>query len=42
MRDNTRNIFAGDSPFDENTIFISKPYSPNDLLTKTRELLDVK
>jgi two-component system, cell cycle sensor histidine kinase and response regulator CckA len=36
----TRDIFAGDSPFDEKTIFIHKPYSPNDLLLKIRELLD--
>jgi signal transduction histidine kinase/CheY-like chemotaxis protein len=35
-----RNIFVGDKPFDENTIFINKPYSPNELLTKIRELLD--
>jgi len=38
----TRDIFEGDSPFDKNTTFIHKPYSPNDLLTKTRELLDKK
>jgi len=38
----TRDIFEGDSPFNGNTIFINKPYSPNDLLTKTRELLDKK
>jgi len=37
-----RDIFEGDNPFDENTIFINKPYSPNNLLTKTRELLDKK
>lgn len=36
----TRDIFAGDSPFDEKTVFIHKPYSPNDLLTRIRELLD--
>jgi len=38
----SRNIFNGDNPFDENTIFINKPYSPNDLLARTRELLDKK
>lgn len=38
----SRNIFDGDIPFDEKTIFIHKPYSPNDLLTRTRELLDKK
>jgi polar amino acid transport system substrate-binding protein len=38
----SRDIFDGDMPFNENTIFIHKPYSPNDLLTKTRELLDKK
>ncbi len=38
----SRDIFEGSSPFDENMIFIHKPYSPNDLLTKTRELLDKK
>jgi CheY-like chemotaxis protein len=38
----TRDIFAGDNPLDENTIFIHKPYSPNDLLIKMRELLDKK
>jgi len=38
----SRNIFNGDNPFDENTIFINKPYSPNDLLARTRELLDNK
>lgn len=38
----TQDLFAGDSPFDENTIFIHKPYSPNDLLIKMRELLDEK
>jgi signal transduction histidine kinase/DNA-binding response OmpR family regulator len=37
-----RDIFAGDIPFDRKTIFIHKPYSPNDLLTRTRELLDKK
>jgi len=37
-----RDIFEGDNPFDENTTFIHKPYSPNDMLTKTRELLDKK
>jgi len=37
-----RNIFDGDIPFDESTIFIHKPYSPNGLLTRTRELLDKK
>lgn len=36
----SRDIFEGDSPFDENTIFIHKPYSPNDLLSRVRELLD--
>jgi CheY-like chemotaxis protein len=35
-----RDIFADDSPFDEKTIFIHKPYSPNDLLIQVRELLD--
>jgi len=38
----TRDIFDGDNTFDENTIFINKPYSPIDLLSKVRELLDGK
>jgi polar amino acid transport system substrate-binding protein len=37
-----RDIFDGDSPFDEKTLFIHKPYSPNDLLRQIRELLDKK
>jgi signal transduction histidine kinase len=36
----TRDIFDDDSPFDDKTIFIHKPYSPNDLLIQIRELLD--
>jgi CheY-like chemotaxis protein len=35
-----RDIFDDDSPFDDKTIFIHKPYSPNDLLIQIRELLD--
>jgi len=36
----TRDIFEGDNTFDENTIFIHKPYCPQELATKVRELLD--
>jgi len=33
-------IFDDNSLLDENTIFLPKPYSPNDLLAKVREMLD--
>ena len=38
----TREIFEEDNLFDENTVFISKPYSPFDLLARVREMLDRK
>ncbi len=38
----TRGIFAEDQALDENSIFIQKPVSPDELLRKIRELLDKK
>jgi PAS domain S-box-containing protein len=38
----TGDIFEEDNRFDEYTIFIQKPFSPIDLLTKVREMLDRK
>jgi nitrogen-specific signal transduction histidine kinase/CheY-like chemotaxis protein len=36
----TKGIFADDQVLDENSIFIQKPVSPDELLRKIRELLD--
>lgn len=36
----TKGIFAEDQALDENSIFIQKPVSPDELLRKIRELLD--
>lgn len=38
----TQDVFKDGSIFDENTIFIHKPFSPNVLLEKVREMLDKK
>lgn len=38
----TRDIFEEGNTFDEFTTFIHKPYSPNDLVTKVRELFAKK
>lgn len=36
----TRDVFAENNVFDENSIFIQKPVSPDVLLTRVREMLD--
>jgi CheY-like chemotaxis protein len=38
----TRDIFADGKEFDENSIFVQKPVSPDVLLSKVREMLDKK
>jgi PAS domain S-box-containing protein len=38
----TSDIFEEDTTFDETNVFIQKPYSPNVLTAKVRELLDKK
>jgi len=38
----TREIFEEGNTFDESTIFIQKPYSPNELAVKVRAMLDRK
>jgi polar amino acid transport system substrate-binding protein len=37
-----RDIIGSDDIFDENTSFINKPISPNDMVAKVREMLDKK
>ena len=36
----TRDVFAEDNAFDGNSVFIQKPVSPDELLSKVREMLD--
>lgn len=38
----SRDIFEEDNPFDDNTAFLHKPYSPNELAVTVREMLDRK